>query len=114
MDQGSWRKRALSHAKCGQIFLLTHHTLLLPSILVPPVVSLFEASLVKIKYTIIGASAATALPLAPKLELRAYVHTKTARDYLLLALDAQNGAEDLRGRAAQLLRGGASAASLHL
>jgi hypothetical protein len=81
-----------------------HHTLLIPSILAPAVVSLFEASSLKMKYTIVGAAAATALSLALKLELRAYVHTKAAKDYLLLAFDAQHSGSDLRNRIAQLLR----------
>ena len=78
--------------------------LLLPSIFVPPIVSLFDASSDKIKYTIVGASAATAVSLALKLELRAFTRTKAARDYLLLAFDAQHGHEDLKNRIAQLLR----------
>jgi len=69
-----------------------------------PIVSLFDASSKKVEYTIVGASAATALPLAMKLELRAFAHEKAARDYLLLAFDAQHGQEDLRNRIAQLLR----------
>jgi len=99
-----WRAQASSHARRGQIFLLVHHTLLIPSILAPPVVSLFEASSLKMKYTVLGASAATALSLAFKLELRAYVHTKEAKDYLLLPFDAQHNSGDLRNRIAQLLR----------
>ena len=99
-----WERRAASHARCGQIFLVLHHTLLLPSILVPPIVSLFDASSKTIKYTIVGASAATALSLDRKLEHRAFVHAKATRDYLLLAFDAQHGHEDLRIRIAQLLR----------
>ena len=57
------------------------------------------------KYTIDGAAAATALSLGLKLELRAYVHTKAAKEYLLLAFDAQRGGEDLRNRTALLLSG---------
>ena len=99
-----WERQAASHVRCGQIFLVLYHMLLLPSIFVPPVASLFEASSDKIKYTIIGASAATAVSLAMNLELRAFVHAKAAKDYLLLAFDARQGREDLRDRIAQLLR----------
>ena len=104
MDAQQWQRQAASHTRCSQILLVLHHTLLLPSILAPPVVSLFEASSGKINYTIIGASAATATSLALKLELRAYVHMKAARDYLLLAFAAQHGPEHLRNRVTQLLR----------
>ena len=74
----------------------------MPSILVPVVVSLFEASSLKMKYTIVGASAATALSLALKLELHAHVHTRTAQEYLLLGLEADH--QDAQARIAQLMR----------
>ena len=69
----------------------------------PPVVSLFDEGHSNVKYTVVAASLATALSLGLKLELRAHVHTRTARDYLLLAFDARQG-EDVRAREAQLLR----------
>ena len=65
--------------------------------------SLFDEGHSNVKYTVVAASLATALSLGLKLELRARVHTRVARDYLLLAFDAQNG-EGVRARAAQLLR----------
>ena len=98
-----WEQRAQDHTRCGQIFLALHHALLIPSILVPPVVSLFDEGHSNVKYTVVAASLATALSLGLKLELRAHVHTRTARDYMLLAFDARQG-EDVRAREAQLLR----------
>ena len=74
-----WRALATSHSRCSQIFLLLHHALLIPSILVPPVVSLFEASSIIPYYAIVGAAAATALSLGLKLELRAYIHMRAAK-----------------------------------
>ena len=103
MIQCQWNRKALTHARCGQVFLVLHHTLLLPSILVPPVVSLFDAPRSSVKYTIVAASLATALSLGLKLELRAHMHAIATRDYLMLPLDAQNG-EGTRARAKQLLR----------
>ena len=84
-----WQRLAAARTRCGQVFLLVHHALLVPSIMVPVVVSLFEAASGTMKDTIVGASAATALSLALKLELRAYVHTRTAREYLLLMFDCR-------------------------
>ena len=104
MNQRQWDRKASTHARCGQVFLVLHHALLLPSILVPPVVSLFDATDSNVKYTIIAASLATALSLGLKLELRAHMHAKTARDYLLLIFDAQNGGQDVQTRATQLIR----------
>ena len=103
MNPSRWDRKALTHARCGQVFLVLRHALLLPSILVPPVVSLFDAPRSNIKYTIVAASLATALSLGLKLELRAHMHAGAARDYLLLVFDTQSG-EDARARAAQLLR----------
>ena len=104
MNQAQWQRKAQNHARCGQIYVVLHHALLLPSILVPPVVSLFDATRSNIKYTVVPASPATALSLGLKLELRAHKHAKVARDYLLLLFDAQNGAQDTQARARQLLR----------
>ena len=92
----------MAHARCGQFFLVLHHALVVPSIMVPVVVSLFEATSSHLKYTIVGASAATALSLALKLELRAHVHTRTAREYPLLALGAEH--QDAQGKITQLMR----------
>ena len=69
----------------------------------PPVVSLFDEGRSSVKYTVVAASLATALSLGLKLELRAHVHIRAARDYMLLAFDARQG-EDVRAREAQLLR----------
>ena len=82
MDPQRWQNLALSHARCAQIFLFLHHTLLLPSILVPPVVSLFEPSSAKIIYCH-RCLCCHCLSLALKLELRAYSHNKTAKEWLL-------------------------------
>ena len=79
---------AAAHTRRGQFFILVRQALVVPSITVPVVVSLFEASPLKMKYTIVGASAAMALSLALKRELRAHVHTRTAREYLLLIFEA--------------------------
>ena len=84
--------------------MVLHHALLLPSILVPPVVSLFDAPNSSVKYTIVAASLATALSLGLKLELRAHKHAKAARDYMMLLFDAKNGAQDTQARGKQLLR----------
>ena len=54
------------------------------------------------KYTIVGASAATALSLALELELRAHVHTRTAQEYLLLVFEADH--LDVNARITQLMR----------
>ena len=43
MNQSQWDRKAQTHARCGQVFLVLRHALLLPSILVPPVVSVFDA-----------------------------------------------------------------------
>ena len=86
------------------MYVVLHHALLLPSILVLPVVSLFDAAHPSIKCTIVAASLATALSLGLKLELRAHKHAKAARYYLMLLFDAQNGAQDTQARAKQLLR----------
>ena len=75
---------ATSHTRCSQIFVLLHHALLIPSVLVAPAVSLFEASSLLRKYAIVGAAAATALSLGMKLELRAYIHRRVAKEYLLI------------------------------
>ena len=91
---------ATSHARCSQFFIVVHHALLLPSIVVPAAVSLFGAS-DALKYTIVGASAAPALSLALRLELRAYIHSKASREYTLLSMDERVG--DVQ-RAAQILR----------
>ena len=106
MNQAQWHCKAQNHSRCGQIYVVLHHALLLPSILAPPVVSLFGATRSNIKYTIVAASLATALSLGIKLERRAHKHAKTARDYLMLLFDAQNGAEQHQeqARAKQLLR----------
>ena len=96
-----WQRLAAAHTRCGQFFLFAHHALVVPSILVPVVVSLFEASSLKMKY-IGGASAATALSLALKLELRAHVHTRTAREYLLLVLEAEH--QDVQVMITQMMR----------
>ena len=105
MTLEQWSGLASSHAKCGQFFLVAHHALLLPSIMDPVVVSLFEATSSTLKYTVVGASAATALSLALKLELRAFVHSKTSREYMLLALDyPRANQEEVKQRIAQLLR----------
>ena len=88
--------------------------LLLPSILVPPVVRLFDSSSVKIKYTVIAASAATALSLALKLELRAYTHNKTAKKWFPISFDARNGAGDTGSRVWRLLRKAPLAAGVPL
>ena len=104
MNQVQWHRKAQNHARCGQIYVALHHALLLPSTLAPPVVSLLDAAHSNIKYTIVAASLATALPLGLKLELRAHKHAKAARDYLLLLIDAQDGAQDTQTRAKQLLR----------
>ena len=98
-----WGRRAQEHARCGQIYLVLHHALLIPSILVPPVVSLFNEGHSNVRYSVVATSLATALSLGLKLELRARIHTGAARDYLLLAFDARQG-EDVRAREAQLLR----------
>ena len=66
--------------------------------------SLFEASSVILKYAIVEAAAATALSLGLTLELRAYTHMRAAKEYLLIAFDAQRRGEDLRNRITQLLR----------
>ena len=104
MNPSQWDRKAQNHARCGQVYLVLHHALLLPSILAPPVVSLFDAPRSNIKYTIVAASLATALSLGLKLDLRAHMHARAARDYLLLVFDAQNGGEDTRARATRLLR----------
>ena len=88
-----WRELATSHTRCSQIYLLLHHTLLIPSILVPPAAPLFEASSILLKYAIVGAAAATALSLGMKLELRAYIHRRAAKGYLLIYVDPQPGAK---------------------
>jgi len=103
MNQSQRDRKALTPARCGQEFLVLHHALLLPSILVPPVVSLFDAPHYSVKYTIVAAPLATALSLGLKLELRAYMHARAERDYLMLVFDTQSG-EDTRARANQLLR----------
>ena len=103
MNQSQWDRKALTHARCGQAFLVLRHALL-PSILVPPVVSLFDAPRSSVKYTIAAASLATALSLGLKLELRAHMHANAARDYLMLVFDTQSGGQDVTARAAQLLR----------
>ena len=103
MNPRQWDRKALTHAPCGQVFLVLHHALLLPSILLPPVVSLFDAPHSSVNYTIVAASMATALSLGLKLELRAHMHARAARDYLLLVFDTQSG-DDTRARAKQLLR----------
>jgi len=95
-----WEKRARDHARCGQVFLILHHALLAPSILVPPAVSLFDAQ--DIRYSVVAASLATALSLSLKLELRAHMHAKAARGYAVLAFDAKHGG--VRDREAQLIR----------
>ena len=95
-----WKRRARGHARCGQIFLVLHHALLIPSILVPPAVSIFDAP--DISYSVVAASLAAALSLSLKLELRAYHHAKAARDYAILAFDARHG--DVRAREAPLIR----------
>ena len=92
-----------SHARCSQFFLVMHHALLLPSIVAPAAVSLFVATSNVLKYTVVFASAATALSLALKLELRSFVHSRASREYMLLALDNRAG-EDAKQRVAQLLR----------
>ena len=97
----NWSKMAASHARCSQFFIVIHHALLLPSIIVPAAVSLFGAASESLKYTVVGASAATALSLALRLELRSYIHSKASREYTLLALDERAG--DMQ-RAAQILR----------
>ena len=99
----NWSALASSHARCSQFFLVIHHALLIPSIVVPAAVSLFEATSNVLKYTVVGASAATALSLALKLELRSFVHSKASREYMLLALDAR-ASEEVKQRVAQLLR----------
>ena len=96
-----WERKARDHARCGQIFLALHHALLVPSILVPPALSLVDEQTAR--YSVVAASLATALSLGLKLELWAHVHGRTARDYRMLAFDAQNG-EDVRAREAQLIR----------
>ena len=75
-----WRELATSHIRCSQIFVLLHHALLIPSILVHLDVSLSEASSLLLKYAIVGAAAATALSLGMKLELRAYIHRRAAKE----------------------------------
>ena len=97
----NWSELAASHARCSQFFLAIHHALLLPSIIAPAAVSLFGAASNALRYTVVGASAATALSLVLRLELRSYVHNKASREYMLLALDDRAG--DVQ-RAAQLLR----------
>ena len=97
----NWNELAASHARCSQFFLVMHHVLLLPSIVVPAAVSLFEATSNALKYTVVGASAATALSLALKLELRSFGHSKASREYMLLAFDGRAGDEQ---RVAQILR----------
>ena len=92
---------AVSHARRSQFFIVIHHALLLPSIIVPAAVSFFGAASDALKYTVVGASAATALSLALRLELRSYVHSKASREYTLMALDERAG--DVQ-RIAQLLR----------
>ena len=81
MNQAQWQHKAQDHARCAQVYVVLHHALLLPSILVLPVVSLFDARHLNVKYTIVAASLATALPLGLKLELRARTHARTARGY---------------------------------
>jgi hypothetical protein len=66
-------------------------------------VSLFDEGQSNVRYSVVAASLATALSLGLKLELRAHVHTRTARDYTMLAFDARQG-EDVRAREAQLIR----------
>ena len=95
-----WERRARDHARCGQVFLAPHHALLFPSIMVPPAVSLFDER--NVRYSVVAASLATALSLGLKLELRAHVHARAARDYAVLAFDAKHG--DVRNREAQLIR----------
>ena len=104
MNPRQWDRKALTQARWGQVFLVLHHALLLPSILVPPVVSLFDAPHSSVKYTIVAASLATALSLGLKLELRAHMHANAARDYLMLVFDTQSGGQDATARAEQLLR----------
>jgi hypothetical protein len=101
-----WTRLAESHAKCAQFFLVVHHALLVPSIMVPVVVSLFDFASSVMKYTIVGASAATALSLALKLELRAYVHNRTAREYMLLVLDYETNSDHtgIKSRITLLMR----------
>jgi len=104
MTADRWNALASSNARCGQFFLVMHHALLLPSIVVPAAVSLFEATSNVLKYTVVGASAATALSLALKLELRSFVHSKASREYMLLALDNRASQEEVKQRITQLLR----------
>ena len=103
MNQDQWERKARKHERCCQTYLVLHHALLVPSILVPPVVSLFNEGHASVKYTVVAASLTTALSLGLKLELRAHIHARVARDYTQLAFDARNG-DDVRTRAAQLLR----------
>ena len=104
MHPAQWQRKAREHARCAQVYVVLHHALLLPSILVPPVVSLFDAPHLNVKYTIVAASLATALSLGLKLELRAHTHARTARGYLILNFDDQNGVQDVQARARLLLR----------
>ena len=99
-----WRELATSHTRRSHIYIALQHMLLLPSVLVPPAVSLFEASSTMLKYAFVGAAAATALALGMKLEFRAYIHRRAAKEYVLIYVDAQHGGEDLRNGITQLLR----------
>ena len=54
-----WINLAATHARCSQFFLLAHHALLVPTIMIPVVFSLFDTTSITLKYIVVGASAAT-------------------------------------------------------
>jgi hypothetical protein len=100
-----WTRLAAAHAKCSQFFLVLHRALQVPPITVPVVFSLFDTSSRAMRYIVVAASAATALSLAMRLELRSYVHSKASREYSLLVRQFPNAnQEEVSQRIVQLLR----------
>ena len=96
-----YARKARSHTRCSQIYRIAHHALLIPSILVPPVVSIFDEE--HVTYTVIAAALATAVSLTLSLDLRAHRHERAAREYWLMEFDARQG-ENVQERARQALR----------
>ena len=80
-----WTGLAESHAKCAQFLLIVHHTLLVPSIMVPVVVSLFDFASSALKYTVVGASAATGPVARLETGTQSLRAQQTAREYMLLS-----------------------------
>ncbi len=98
------RTIARKHVICSQILSIFHHGLVVPSILVPVIAS-FDASAAALRYIILTASAASALALTLKLDLRSYKHLQTALRYLELAYDLERGtATDIDQRIMQIMR----------